>query len=384
MPAPTNPIEELAERERTEDRLRESEERFRTLFESMDEGFCVIEVLFDDSGRATDYRFLEANPAFEKHTGLAGVVGKTMRELVPDHDEHWFETYGRIAVSGEPMRFVNQGEALGRWWDVYAFRLGGESSRKVAVLFNDITARKRAELELQEAARRKDEFLATLAHELRNPLAPIRNGLQILRIARDDAEVAEQALAMMERQVGQMVRLIDDLMDLSRVNRGQIELRKSRVELAAVVDQAVEASRPLIEERRHLFAIEIEGSPLVVDADTTRLAQVFSNLLNNAAKYTEPGGQIRFRVVRRGGEAVIAVSDNGMGIPPEMLQAVFEIFTQVDQNLEKTQGGLGIGLSLVKKLVEMHGGTVEARSAGRQRGSEFVVTVPLAPEGAEG
>lgn len=384
MPAPTNPIEELAERERTEDRLRESEERFRTLFESMDEGFCVIEVLFDDSGRATDYRFLEANPAFEKHTGLAGVVGKTMRELVPDHDEHWFETYGRIAVSGEPMRFVNQGEALGRWWDVYAFRLGGESSRKVAVLFNDITARKRAELELQEAARRKDEFLATLAHELRNPLAPIRNGLQILRIARDDAEVAEQALAMMERQVGQMVRLIDDLMDLSRVNRGQIELRKSRVELAAVVDQAVEASRPLIEERRHLFAIEIEGSPLVVDADTTRLAQVFSNLLNNAAKYTEPGGQIRFRVVRRGGEAVIAVSDNGMGIPPEMLQAVFEIFTQVDQSLEKTQGGLGIGLSLVKKLVEMHGGTVEARSAGRQRGSEFVVTVPLAPEGPEG
>lgn len=361
-----------------ESSLEASEERYRALFESMDEGFCIIEVLFDEEGQAIDYRFLEANPAFEKHTGLVAVVGKSMRELVPDHDEHWFETYGRIAVSGEPMRFVNQGEALGRWWDVYAFRLGGESSRKVAVLFNDITARKRAELDLQEAARRKDEFLATLAHELRNPLAPIRNGLQILRIARDDAEVAEQALAMMERQVGQMVRLIDDLMDLSRVNRGQIELRKSRVELAAVVDQAVEASRPLIEERRHLFSIEIEGSPLVVDADTTRLAQVFSNLLNNAAKYTEPGGQIRFRVVRRGREAVIAVSDNGMGIPPEMLQAVFEIFTQVDRSLERAQGGLGIGLSLVKKLVEMHGGRVEARSDGLGRGSEFVVALPVA------
>lgn len=361
-----------------ESSLEASEERYRALFESMDEGFCAIEVLFDDSGRVTDYRFLEANPAFEKHTGLVAVVGKTMRELVPDHDEHWFETYGRIAVSGEPMRFVNQGEALGRWWDVYAFRLGGESSRKVAVLFNDITARKRAELELQEVARRKDEFLATLAHELRNPLAPIRNGLQILRIARDDAEVAEQALAMMERQVGHMVRLIDDLMDLSRVNRGQIELRKSRVELTAVVDQAVEASRSLIEERRHLFSIEIEGSPLFVDADTMRLAQVFSNLLNNAAKYTEPGGQIRLRVVRRGGEAVIAVSDNGMGIPPEMLQAVFEIFTQVDRSLERAQGGLGIGLSLVKKLVEMHGGRVEARSDGLGRGSEFVVALPVA------
>ncbi len=231
---------------------------------------------------------------------------------------------------------------------------------------------------LREADRRKDEFLATLAHELRNPLAPLRNGLQVLRLAGANEEMANQARTMMERQLGQMVHLIDDLLDLSRISRGKIELRKERIELAQAIQQAVETSRPAIEQAGHELTLELPPGPLYVDADVTRLAQVFSNLLNNAAKYTERGGRIRLTVQRQGPEAVVSVRDTGIGIPASMLARVFEMFTQVDRNLERAQGGLGIGLSIVKRLVEMHGGSVEATSGGHGLGSEFVVRLPAA------
>jgi PAS domain S-box-containing protein len=231
--------------------------------------------------------------------------------------------------------------------------------------------------QLRNADRRKDEFLATLAHELRNPLAPIRNGLQILRLGGASGEMADDARNMMERQLNQMVRLIDDLLDLSRISRGKIELRKDRVELAKVVQQAVETSRPVIEQADHELLIDAPAGPIYVDADVTRLAQVFSNLLNNAAKYTERGGRIHLSVQRRGAEALVSVKDNGLGIPAHMLPKVFDMFTQVDRNLERAQGGLGIGLSIVKRLVEMHGGSVEAKSDGHGMGSEFVVRLPV-------
>ena len=227
---------------------------------------------------------------------------------------------------------------------------------------------------LRDADRRKDEFLATLAHELRNPLAPIRNGLQVLRLGGSTGEMAENARLMMERQLGQMVQLIDDLLDLSR---GKIELRKVRVELAKIVQQAVETSRPLIEANGHDLTINVPPGPIYVDADTTRLAQVFSNLLNNAAKYTERGGRVRLSVQQHGNEVTVAVRDNGIGIPAHMLPHVFEMFTQVDRNLERSQGGLGIGLSIVKRLVEMHGGGVEVKSDGHGMGSEFAVRLPV-------
>lgn len=372
-------------RKQAEEALRQSEGRFRTLFESMDEGFCVIEMIFDADSRPADYRFLEVNPAFEKHTGLADAEGKRMRELAPDHDAYWFETYGRAAVTGEPIRFVNEAKALeGRWFDVYAFRLGDAMSRKVAILFNDITPRKKAEQErerlvgqLREQDVRKDEFLATLAHELRNPLAPIRNGLQLMKLARNDGEAVEQSRAMMERQLGHMVRLIDDLLDLSRVSRGNLELKKERVELSAVVRNAVETSRPLIEQMGHDLSLAVPPDPIYVDGDMTRLAQVVSNLLNNAAKYTERGGRIRLSAERQGSDAVVTVEDNGVGIPARMLREVFEMFTQVDRSSERSQGGLRIGLSLVQRLVELHGGSVDARSDGDGRGSAFVVRLPV-------
>ena len=625
---------DVTARKQAQEALRESERKYHTLFESMDEGYCVIEMIFDAEARPVDYRFLEINPAFEKQTGIQNAQGKRMREIAPDHDAHWFETFGRVAVTGEATRFVNHAKALdGRWFDVYAFRLGGSGSFKVAILFTDIsdrratedalkasesrsrtilesitdgffaldcdwrityinaagerflnrtpgdligkvmwdefpgiagsdferlyrrvvarrvgesitayypnfdrwyeltaypapeglsvyfrdvtdrkqteellrasedrrrlaldaaelgmwhvepatralktdaryraifgtteewtdylqavavmhpddqpavldavaaatrledpapyaieyriihpdgslhwvlakgrasyegtgptrrvtsfdgtvadvTDRKRGEQEreqlvarLQEQDQRKDEFLATLAHELRNPLAPIRNGLQIMRLAPGDADATERIRAMMERQLGQMVHLIDDLLDLSRISRGKIDLRKERIELASAITQAIETSRLSIDQAGHELFIELPTGPIYVDADLTRLTQVFSNLLNNAAKFTPRGGRLRLAVQQMGTEAVASVTDNGIGIPTHMLPHVFEMFTQVEGNLGRSQGGLGIGLSIVQRLVQMHGGSVEACSDGPGRGSEFVVRLPVA------
>ena len=232
--------------------------------------------------------------------------------------------------------------------------------------------------DLREADRRKDEFLATLAHELRNPLAPIRNALEIMRLAGTSGAAAEQVRTMIQRQLTQMVRLVDDLLDVSRITRGKIELRKERVELAAVVASALETGRPLIEASGHELTVTIPPEPIPLDADLTRLAQVFSNLLQNAAKYTEQGGHVWLTAERHGGEVVVKIRDTGLGIPAEMLPRIFEMFIQVDRSLERSQGGLGVGLTLVKRLVEMHGGSVEARSDGAGMGSEFTVRLPVA------
>jgi len=240
-----------------------------------------------------------------------------------------------------------------------------------------------SERQLREADRRKDEFLAMLAHELRNPLAPLRNGLQIMSISEQGDEAFDQARTMMERQLAQMVRLIDDLLDLSRITGGKIELRRERVALAAIVQQAIETSRPAMEQAGHHLTVQMPSTPIFVNADPTRLSQVFSNLLNNAAKFTPHGGEIGVSIEQRNEKVAVSVCDNGIGIPNEKLRTVFEMFTQVDPSLEKSQGGLGIGLTLVKRLVEMHGGRVIARSEGSGKGSEFIVFLPVAPASEE-
>ena len=228
---------------------------------------------------------------------------------------------------------------------------------------------------LRDQDRRKDEFLALLAHELRNPLAPIRNGLQILRLSSEPA-VRRRTQEMMDRQLGHMVRLIEDLLDISRVSQNKMELRRARVRLADVVSSAVETARPLIDAVGHTLEISLPDGPVVLDADLTRLAQVFSNLLTNSAKYTEPGGHIRLTAERRDGAVTVAVHDDGIGIPPAALPTIFDMFSQVDRSIERSRGGLGIGLALVKGLTEMHGGTVTADSAGPGRGSTFTVRLP--------
>lgn len=248
---------------------------------------------------------------------------------------------------------------------------------RVVGMVQDITARKRIEEQLREADQKKNEFLATLAHELRNPLAPIRTALELMNRPQTDAESFEKYRSVMDRQVEQMTRLIDDLMDVARIARGQIHLQKTRMRLADAVEAAVEISRPLMDARQHDLVVELPSEPIDVEGDLTRVSQVLANLLNNAAKYTDPGGRVRLSVERRGGDVLARVEDNGVGIPASMLIRVFDMFAQVDQTLDPAQGGLGIGLSLAQRLVEMHGGSLTASSAGPGQGSTFTVRLPL-------
>ena len=240
----------------------------------------------------------------------------------------------------------------------------------------DITGLKAAEAALKEADRRKDEFLAVLSHELRNPLAPVRNAVGILKLKSPDEPELRWAREIIERQVHQMTRLIDDLLDVSRITQDRLELRRERIALAQILRQAVEMSRPLITQEGHDLDVSVPSDPVLLHADGARLAQVFANLLNNAAKYTPAGGRIRLCAWCEGSEVLVSVRDNGVGIAPEMLPQIFEMFLQVDRSAGRTQGGLGIGLTLVKRLVGLHQGTVEARSDGLGAGSEFLVRLP--------
>ena len=242
----------------------------------------------------------------------------------------------------------------------------------------DVTRQWIAETALREADRRKDEFLATLAHELRNPLAPITNALELLKMDGGNSTAIESVRHIMERQVAQMTRLVDDLLDISRITRDKIELRTERVDLAAILKGAIETSRPLIDSAGHELTVKLPPEPIYIDADPMRMAQVFANLLNNSAKYTERGGRIRVEVAAAGREVVVTVADNGVGIACDALAYVFDMFRQVDRSLERAQGGLGIGLTLVRRLVELHGGTISAQSEGPGKGSEFVVRLPIA------
>ena len=246
----------------------------------------------------------------------------------------------------------------------------------VAATGTDITERKRMEDTLREADHKKDDFIALLAHELRNPLAPIRNGLEVLRLT-DDGDSSEHARDVMDRQLTHMVRLIDDLLDVARINRSKMVLRKECIALADVVNSAVETARPLIEQASHALTVSLPAGPVYLDADLTRLSQVFGNLLTNSAKYTPKGGQIWLTAERRGGEVAVSVRDRGIGIPESSLGNIFDMFSQVDRSVERSAGGLGIGLALVKGLVEMHGGTITAASEGDGKGSTFTVTLPV-------
>jgi PAS domain S-box-containing protein len=507
------------ERSRAEEELRESEERYRTLFDSMDEGFCTIEVLFDADGKkALDYRFLEINPSFEKLTGIpAGeaLQAKTVRQLVPNLEEKWFEIYGRIALTGEPERFVEGSDAMGRWYDVYAFRVGEPEKRRVALLFNDVTERKRAEsererffrqleaerarlnylfeqapafvatlrgddhvfeltnpaylqlighrsiagkpvrealpevegqgffellddvyrtgepfigqglpVELQRepggepekrfvdfvyqpifdadgtvsgifahgvditdqvAARRqaesanrlKDEFLATLSHELRTPLNAVLGWSQILQRDGLDESQKRKAIATIEQSARAQSQLIDDLLDVSRIITGKLRLDVRAVDLGKVIAAAVEAARPGAEAKNIRLQILLDPQAEAISGDPNRLQQVVWNLLSNAVKFTPKGGRVQVRLERINSHVEIVVSDTGQGIEPEFLPHVFDRFSQSDGSMTRRHGGLGLGLAIVRQLVELHGGTVSATSS--ENGATFTVSLPLLP-----
>jgi PAS domain S-box-containing protein len=264
-------------------------------------------------------------------------------------------------------------------WHVHRIALP-DGQYGLVCYFSDISRHVLARQALAEADRRKDEFLATLAHELRNPLAPIRNMLELMKRADDDRPLREQARSTMERQLRHMIRLIDDLLDVSRISRGKLKLKRERAELASMIHQAVEACRPLAAGGHLEVTVTLPPEPIFLDADPVRLTQVFGNILNNSCKYTDPGGRIWLTAERQGSDAIVKISDTGVGIPPDTLDGIFEMFAQIDRTLERSQGGLGIGLTLVKRLVEMHEGTVTAYSEGPGRGSEFVVRLPILAE----
>jgi PAS domain S-box-containing protein len=332
---------------------------FRTV--RVDEGSACAQAM--QSGKRIIIEDVELDPAYVPHRQVAAAAGYRAVQSTPLKSSRDGKILGMLSTHFRQPQHVS--ERNQRLIDLYA--------RHAA----DLIERFRFEQALAEADRKKDEFLATLAHELRNPLAPIRNALQLLKMTGGNPEVSRQAREIMERQVQQMVRLVDDLLDLSRITRSKIELHKECVGLAAVLQSAVETSRPLIEAADHRLSVTLPAKPVYVDADVIRLAQVFSNLLNNAAKFTERGGQIWLTAEREGSDAVVTVRDSGVGIPAPMLPRIFEMFTQVDRSLERSHSGLGVGLTLVKRLVDLHGGSVEARSEGHGRGSEFIVRLPV-------
>jgi PAS domain S-box-containing protein len=519
---------DVTQQARAEAALRKSEERYRSLFESIDQGFCIVEMLVDDAGDPTDCQFCEVNPAFTKLSELSTAAGKTVRELIPAHADEWINMCSGVAMTGEPLRREYEAKTLSRWFDVYAFRTDEPDKLRVAILFKDITRKKQAEenlrtserqaldaarqaeaqskrldavLEavpvgivvsnadgaismantafkylwgashpgahnidefaewkgwwvdglgkqgqrlqphewttarvlrgeealrdiieiesfdepsnrriclnsgapirdrqgnivgavvaqlditdrvkaeeaLKQADRRKDEFLAMLAHELRNPLAPIAAAADLLELGHPNEARVKQTSAIISRQVKHMTALVDDLLDVSRVTRGLVTLDKIRLDAKRIVSEAVEQVRPLIEARRHRLTVHTPPDPAFVQGDPKRLVQVMTNLLNNAAKYTPEAGSIILDMEVDGDHVRMTVTDNGIGMEADMSQRAFDLFAQAERTSDRSQGGLGIGLALVKSLVELHGGTVMAYSEGGGKGSRFTVCLP--------
>ncbi len=383
----------ITERKLAEELLRQNHNTFVSLIDNSPFGLYIVDAQF---------RMRQVSAASQNvFRNIHPLIGRDFEEIMTIL---WPEEFVRTVIgrfrhtlaTGEPFAMPNFSERRRDNADVESYDWKIEritlpnGQFGVVCYFYDITERKLAELKMREqtealaeADRRKNEFLAMLAHELRNPLAPIRNAAQALQHAPGSGDAVRSAAAMIGRQVGQMVRLVDDLLDVSRVSRGKIELRRERVELASAVNHAVEAARAMYRSMNHELTVALPPQPIHLNADPTRIAQVVGNLLNNACKFTDKGGRISLTVEREGQQAAIRVRDSGIGIAADQLPRIFDMFVQIDTSLERSTSGLGIGLTLVKNLVEMHDGTVEVRSAGVGRGSEFVVHLPISVEAYE-
>ena len=375
-------IEDLTGRRGAEAALKGSELRYRRLFQTAKDGILIL-----DAGTG---KIIDANPF------MSGLLGYEHDEFLGR--ELWqIGLFGDQAASRAAYRELKEKGYIrydhlplktkgGREVEVeFVSNVYPVGDRQVAQCnIRDITDRSRLERQTQDQAtaladlhRRKDEFLAMLSHELRNPLSPILNAVHLLRLQGDEGLIQREARNVIERQVGQLTRLIDDLLEVSRITTGRVHLQQDRMDVRGVVERAVESARPLIARRQHELSVTLPPEPIWLFADSTRLEQVVVNLLNNAAKYTEEGGRIWLTIRQAGDEMVLRVRDSGVGISPEVLSRVFDLFTQADRSLDRSQGGLGIGLALVQRLVEMHRGTVVAHSTGLGRGAEFTVRLPV-------
>jgi PAS domain S-box-containing protein len=372
---------DLTERRRAEEALRRSEERFRLLVDGAND-YAIF--MLDPEGRVASW-----------NNGAHRIEGYAASEIIGQHFSKFYSSEDLRA--GKPERelklALKNGSVEDEGWRVRKDRSLFWANVNITAIYNDqkqhigfakltrdMTERRRAEA-LEVADRQKNEFLAMLAHELRNPLAPISNGLQLLKMPGVDENTVHQTTEMMERQLFHMVRLVDDLLDVSRIITGKLNYTKEPLDLTTVINRAIEETQPAIDARGHELMLVLPARPLIVNGDVLRLAQVVSNLVSNAAKYTEKPSQIWLTVEREGEQAVIRVRDAGIGIEPAVLPGIFDLFVQADNSLARTQGGLGIGLTVVKRIVQMHGGAVSVTSEGLGQGSEFTVRLPLAPAG---
>jgi PAS domain S-box-containing protein len=380
---------EVTEQVLAEKYRNEENERFRALFEQAP---GIIAVL-----RGPEHVFELTNQSYLQLIGHRQIVGKAARDALPEvAGQGFFELLDRVYTSGEPfvghalpLRVQREpGGALEERYLDFIYQPIRDASGAVSGIFvegSDVTARKLVEDELRAANRQKDQFLAMLAHELRNPLAPIMTAAQLLKVGSLDSRSVANASEIIARQAAHMTDLVNDLLDVSRVTRGLVTLEKEELDLNVIVSAAVEQVRPLIDARRHSLTLQLSGRSAHVIGDRTRLVQVISNILNNAAKYTSPGGRITLSVTVDEKRVHVGVRDNGVGIAPDILPYIFDLFTQAERTPDRSQGGLGIGLALVKSLVALHGGTVHAASDGIGEGSEFCICLPrlAAPGGAD-
>lgn len=383
---------DLIERQLAAEALQQSEGQYRALFAAIDEGFAVIEVQFAANDQAVDYRFVEVNPSFAVQTGMRGAAGRWIREIDPHHEPHWFEIFGRVARSGEPVRFVNEASGLARWLDVYAFRPQGLAAGRVALLLTDVTARRGISRDLERirdeaiaASRAKDDFLAALSHELRTPLTPalLLAGDAAANAALPDA--VRKDFESIRSSITLEARLIDDLLDLTRVARGKLKLELGICNLNDVLGDALAVVRAHLEEKDLVLARKPTPAGMFVYGDAVRLQQVLWNVLRNAIHFTPHGGRISVEMSVDTGktEGSIVVSDTGVGLHQKDIERIFDTFAQgeaASAGAARRTGGLGLGLAISRALVEAHGGSIRASSPGPGCGSSFHITLPLVEE----
>ncbi len=351
--------------------LLNAEEKYKILFDSIDEGFCIIEMIFDEKNKPIDYRFLEINAAFERQTGLHEAVGKRMREFAPDHEEHWFEIYGKIALTGEAIRFENRAEQLHRWYDVYAFRFGSPENKQVAILFNDITRRKKIEEELQIANQELESFSYSVSHDLRAPLRALSGYSKILIEDYSEKldEEGKQTIQAITHNAERMGMLIDDLLAFSRL--GRKEVVKTEVDMKKLVESIVLESSKMTP---HDAIIKVGELPLV-NGDYALLHQVIFNLISNAVKYSskQKSPLIEISSEEESDEIVISVKDNGVGFDMQYANKLFGVFQRLHARQEFE--GTGVGLAIVKRIIARHGGKVWAEGKVNE-GAEFYFSLP--------
>jgi signal transduction histidine kinase len=367
--------------ENTRLELHESIVKYEYLFNSIDEGFCIIEMIFDTLGEPVNYRFIEVNPAFEKQTELKNAVGKLMLDLAPNHEKHWFEIYGKVALTGESVRFINEAKALNRWYTVNAFKMGTMETRYVAVLFNDITEEVIAKRKLEEIMEMQEAFFANVSHELKTPLNLVYSATQLMEMYLGNNMLENKkgkfshSIDIIRQNCFRLTRLINNIVDLSKIESGFFNLNLSNENIVYITEDIVQSISDYIKFKGINIIFDTNVEEKVIACDPDKIERVLLNLISNAIKFTNQNGSIFVSIYDKDDTVEITVKDTGIGIDEKHLTKIFERFHQVDKSLSRNAEGTGIGLSIVKGIVEMHGGKISVESSPGE-GSVFRVQLP--------